>query len=144
MTETGGTGRKELNVSVVVLGRDNYTRWRIEIEDALRGHGLWWHASGAEPKKAEPSPLAAGADQTAKTAHAAKVKEFRDWDEKDSKARSIVRRTLDDVTFAHVQDCSSSKAILDRVKELRDPETTDVLMMGITTFFAESWRQEDD
>ena len=131
-------------MSVVVLGRDNYTRWRIEIEDALRGHGLWWHASGAEPKKNEPSPVVAGADQTARTAHAAKVKDFRDWDERDSKARSIIRRTLDDVTFAHVQDCKSSKAILDRVKELRDPKTTDVLMMGITTFFAETWREEDD
>ena len=140
MAEAGG--RKDVNV--VVLGRDNYTRWRIEVETALRGQGLYWHASGAEPQAKEPAALAAGADAAAKTAHDAKVKAFRDWDEKDSKARSIIMRTLDDVTFSHVADCTSSKAILDRIAELRDPKTTDVLMTGITAFFAETWDDEDD
>ena len=140
MAEAGG--RKDVNV--VVLGRDNYTRWRIEVETALRGQGLYWHASGAEPQAKEPAALAAGADAAAKTAHDAKVKAFRDWDEKDSKARSIIMRTLDDVTFSHVADCTSSKAILDRIAELRDPKTTDVLMTGITAFFAEKWDDEDD
>ena len=51
----------------------------------------------------------------------------------------VIMRTLDDMTFSHVADCSSSKAILDRVAELRDPKTTDVLMAGLTAFFAEMW-----
>ena len=140
MADAGG--RKDVNV--VLLGRDNYTRWRIEVETALRGQGLFWHASGAEPKKEEPAALASGADASAQTAYEAKVKAFRDWDEKDSKARSIVMRTLDDVTFSHVADCTSSKAILDRIAELRDPKTTDVLMTGITAFFAETWEHDDD
>lgn len=140
MAET--VGRKDVNV--VVLGRDNYARWRIEIETVLRGQGLYWHASGAEPKAEEPDVLPAGADNAARTAHTASLKSFRDWDEKDSKARSIIMRTLDDTTFSHVADCSSSKAILDRIAELRDPKTTDVLMTGLTAFFDEKWGADDE
>ena len=76
--------------------------------------------------------------------YADKLKAFRDWDEKDSKARSIIRRTLDDVSFCHVQELKSSKEILDRIKELRNPNTTDVLMDSITAFFSERWTSDDD
>lgn len=89
----------------------------------------------------DPGPLAPGGNAAD---HAAKVKSFREWDEKDSKARSIILRTLDDVTFSHVHDRDSAKAILDRIAELRDPKTTDVLMTGITGFFAETWHESDD
>ena len=140
MAET--SGRKEVNV--VALGRDNYQRWRIEVETALRGQGLYWHASGAEQRIEEPASLAAAATAVQKTEHEAKVKLYRAWDEKDSKARSIIMRTLDDTTFSHVADCMSSKAILDRISELRDPKTTDVLMTGLTAFFDERWQDDDD
>ena len=140
MAET--EGRKEVNV--VVLGRDNYGRWRIEVETALRGLGLYWHASGAEPRIGEPAALAAAATNAEKADHAAAVKSYRQWDEKDSKARMVIMRTLDDVTFSHVADCSSAKAILDRIAELRDPKTTDVLMTGLTAFFDEKWEADDD
>ena len=138
----GTEGRKEVNV--VVLGRDNYARWRIEVETALRGLGLYWHASGAEPRIKEPAALAAAATNAEKADHAAAVKSYRAVDEKDSKARSIIMRTLDDVTFNHAADCSSAKAILDRIAELRDPKTTDVLMTGLTAFFDEKWEADDD
>ena len=68
----GTGGRKDVNV--VVLGRDNNARWRIEVETALRGQGLYWHASGAEPRIDEPAALAAAATNDQKTAHAAAVK----------------------------------------------------------------------
>ena len=138
----GTEGRKEVNV--VVLGRDNYARWRIEVETALRGLGLYWIASGADPRIKEPAALGAAATNAEKADHAAAVKSYRVWDEKDSKARSIIMRTLDDMTFSHVADCSSAKAILDRIAELRDPKTTDVLMTGLTAFFAEMWDADDD
>ena len=131
--------RKEAHV--VTLSRDNYTRWRIELETALRGHGLWWHASGVEERVDEPGQMAAGGRAAE---HAALVKSFREWDEKDSKARTVIIRTLDDVTFSHVADCTSSKSILERIAELRDPKTTDVLMTGITAFFSETWHETDD
>ena len=140
MAET--SGRKEVNV--VALGRDNYSRWRIEVETALRGQGLYWHASGAEPRIEEPAPLAAAATAEQRTEHEAAVKSYRAWDEKDSKARTVIMRTLDDITFSHVADCTSSKAILDRICELRDPKTTDVLMTGLTAFFDEKWQEDDD
>ena len=131
-------------MTVVALGRDNYARWRIEVETALRGQGLYWHASGAEPRIEEPAALAAAATAVQRTEHEANVKSYRAWDEKDSKARSVIMRTLDDTTFSHVADCTSSKAILDRISELRDPKTTDVLMTGLTAFFDEKWHEDDD
>ena len=140
MAET--SGRKEVNV--VALGRDNYSRLRIEVETALRGQGLYWHASGAEPRIEEPAALAAAATAEQRTEHEEAVKSYRAWDEKDSKARTVIMRTLDDITFSHVADCTSSKAILDRICELRDPKTTDVLMTGLTAFFDEKWQEDDD
>ena len=57
-------GRKEVNV--VVLGRDNYGRWRIEVETALRGLGLYWIASGTDPRIEEPAALGAAATNAEK------------------------------------------------------------------------------
>ena len=121
---------------VVTLTKDNYVRCRTEIEDALRGHGLYWVASGKDKVVAEPAEEVSG--------YADKLKAFRDFDEKDSKARSIIRRTLDDISFCHVQDLKSSKEILDRIKELRNPQSTDILMDTITAFFSETWLSDDD
>ena len=128
------SGRKEVNV--VTLGRDNYARWRREIDAALRGHGLIWVADGTDKKPMVP----AAADAN----HAARKKEAREWESADSKAQSIIMRTLDDMTFSHVADCVSAKTMMERISELRDPKTTDVLTTGITAFFAETWSAGDD
>ena len=114
------SGRKEVNV--VTLGRDNYARWRREIDAALRGHGLIWVADGTDKKPMVP----AAADAN----HAARKKEAREWESADSKAQSIIMRTLDDMTFSHVADCVSAKTMMERISELRDPKTTDVLIQG--------------
>ena len=128
------SGRKEVNV--VALGRDNYARWRREIDAALRGHGLIWIADGTDKKPVVPAAGDAN--------YAAKKKEGREWESSDSKAQSIIMRTLDDLTFSHVADCVSAKSMMERISELRDPRTTDVLMTGITAFFAETWSAGDD
>ena len=132
--EMAESGRKEVNV--VTLGRDNFARWRREIDAALRGHGLIWVADGTDVK-----PVVPAADDAN---HAAKKKEAREWESADSKAQSIIMRTLDDLTFSHVADCESAKSMMERISELRDPKTTDVLMTGITAFFAETWSAGDD
>ena len=80
---------------------------------------------------------AAGASEAA-------VKKYKEWIKEDAKARSIIRRTLDDVAHAHVQDCKTAKDIMERIRQLRDPRTTDVLMTSITAFFAEKWKDDDD
>ena len=128
------SSRKEGSQEVVVLSRSNYARWRIEVEAALRGRGLYWHASGAEVQVADPGPEGT----------AAAIKKYREWDEKDSKARSLILRSLDDESFSHVADCLTSKAVLDRIAELRDPKTTDALMTGVNAFFVEQWHDWDD
>ena len=128
------SGRKEVNV--VALGRDNFARWRREVDAALRGHGLIWVADGTDKKPVVPAAGDAN--------FATKKKEAREWESSDSKAQSIIMRTLDDLTFSHVADCVSAKSMMERISELRDPKTTDVLMTGITAFFAETWNAGDD
>lgn len=133
----------KVNAKGIRLERHNYSRWRIEVEDALRGNGLWLLVTGEEKAVGKPV-LAAGADQAAITAHGKVLKEYLEQDGRDSKARSLIRRTLDDVDFSHVQDCATAKQIMDRLRELRDPKTTDVLMTSMTGFFAEVWKENDD
>ena len=116
---------------LLTLTRKNYARWIIEVEDVLRSKSLWSHVTGrvtvvAEPKEDEDS------------------KPFDAWDSKDSKARSIIRGSLDEATFNHVRDCKTSKQIIDRIRELREPKTTDALMTSLTEFFATGWKDEDD
>jgi hypothetical protein len=120
--------------SIVTLGRDNYARWRIEVETALRGKGLWQYVTGDVPVVAAP----------ASDAQAQAKKDYWAWDEKDATARAAIIRTLDDVTFNHVADCLSSKAIYERIAELRDPKSVDVLMASTESFFGETWQQVDD
>ena len=127
-------GDKDNAGKVSKLTRDNYGRWRIEIKDVLRGKALWAFADGTKLKPTAPE---AGAN-------AAAIKEYEDWETSDSKARAIIRRTLDDTTFNHVQDCETSKEIVDRIRELREPKTTDVLMTSLTEFFSVSWKSSDD
>ena len=118
------------------LGRDNYHRWQVEITNALRSHGLWLYATGIEPVVAEPADPNAGD-------YKAKMKAFLEFDKNDAKARNIIIATLNEETFNHVHDCVTSKKMLDRIRELRDPKTTDTLMTGIMAFFAETWRDDD-
>ena len=118
------------------LGRDNYHRWQVEITNALRSHGLWLYATGIETVVAEPADPNAGD-------YKAKMKAFLEFDKNDAKARNIIIATLNEETFNHVHDCVTSKKMLDRIRELRDPKTTDTLMSGIMAFFAETWRDDD-
>lgn len=118
------------------LTRENYSRWRDEMEDILWSHDLWGHASGGVKAPVVPAEGDGGRE--------AALKQYSEWQVKDSKARALIKRTLDDQTFSHVQDCKSSAEILDRIKTLRDPRTTDALMTEVTAFFEDKWRDGDD
>src|SRR6266498_4937305 len=119
------------DVHVVKLGSDNYQRWLIELEDALRSLGLWRHVTG---KVTKPREKGDGSNE----------KEVDEWDRKDSKARSVIRRTLDEVCFNHVRDCLTSKGILDRIRELREPKTVSVLLEALKDFMTFTWKESDD
>ena len=126
-------------VKVSMLSRDNYQRWSIEVMNTLMGHGLWMYASGEvervlQPDKPDPVTVQYKAD----------LKKYMEWQEKDSRARSIIMSTLDTIVFNHVADCQSSCEILKRIRELRDPHTTDVLMGSMTDFLNEKWKEDDD
>lgn len=77
------------DIRVTKLSKTTYSRWKIEIRDALESHRIWEIASG-------------NVDQPQEVSEAGIVKnkkEIEDWKAKDSKARSIIWSTLDDTTF---------------------------------------------
>ena len=129
----GDETRSETGMRVGTLTRSNYPRWITDMEDFLTGLRLWGHASGDVAVKEKPAP---GAGEAA-------VKAYEDWKEKDAKAKNIIRRTLDDEMYAHVQDCLTAKDIMVRIRELRDPRTTDVLAKSLADFMSESWQETD-
>ena len=120
------------NVKIIELNNDNYGRWIISIQDALEGHKLWSIVDGKTSKPADSNSDA--------TIH----KTYLEWIANDATARSIIRSTLDEVTFNHVRDCATSKAVLDRIKELREPKTASSQMTAMTRFFTTTWQDTDD
>jgi len=75
------------DVRVTRLTKATYNRWKIEIRDILESHRIWEVAAGITPKSKEIK---------AQDGTVTNTKEIDDWKVKDSKARSVIRSTLDD------------------------------------------------
>jgi len=71
------------------------------------------------------------------------VKEIDDWRVKDSKARSVIRSTLDDTMFDQVCDCETSADIMKRIKAFFEPKTLNALLELLREFFGYSWKPND-
>lgn len=113
------------DIRVTKLSKATYSRWKIEIRDALESHRIWEIAAGITIKPEEVM----GENRIAN------IKEIEDWRVKDSKARSIVRSTLDDTTFDQVCDCETSADIIRRIKSIFEPKTLNVLLELLRKFF---------
>jgi len=74
------------DIRVTKLLKASYSRWKIEIRDALESHRIWEIASGNVSKPQEIN-ISDGS--------VTNRKEIEEWKAKDSKARSIIRSTLD-------------------------------------------------
>ena len=122
----------QFSVNVVTLDRDNYPRWSLVVENVLRGNGLWPHVLGKVTKPDE--------DYSTETT----TEKWSKWDRKDSKAKSIILASLNETDFNHVRDCATSEKIWERIRELREPKTTDILMSAMTDFFNTRWETDDD
>ena len=116
------------DIEVSKLGVDNYSRWKIEIEDALDAAELADVVRGIE---AMPTNLS---DPT----------KIASWKKKDSRARTIIRKTLSDVYFNHTRDCRTSKEIYDRIIDLKEPKSVNVLLQSWQEFHTYSWKEGDD
>ncbi|XP_055355072.1 uncharacterized protein LOC129600541 [Paramacrobiotus metropolitanus] len=79
-------------IKVTVLNGSNYARWRVEVEDVLTGEGVWSIVDGSNKMPRD--------DPADEKKHAA----YNKWISGDGKARSILRATLDDVTFNQWKD----------------------------------------
>jgi len=121
------------DVRVTRLTKETYNRWKIEIRDILESHRIWEVAAGTTPKSKEIK---------AQDGTVTNTKEIDDWKVKDSKARSVIRSTLDDTTFDQVCDCESTD-ILKRVKALYEPKTLNALLEALREFFIYSWKSDD-
>lgn len=62
---------------------------------------------------------------------------------KDTKARAIIRSTLDDTTFDQVCDCETSVDIMKRIKAFYKPKTLNALLELLREFFIYSWKTDD-
>lgn len=120
-------------IRVTKLSKATYNRWKIEIRDALESHRIWEIASGTADKPQEKR------DESGTVTNRREVEE---WKAKDSKARSIIRSTLDDTTFDQVCDCESSADILKRIKAINEPKTLNVLLELLREFFSYSWKPD--
>jgi len=121
------------DIRVTKLSKASYSRWKIEIRDALESHRIWEIASGTVSKPQEVN-ISDGST--------ANRKEIEEWKAKDSKARSIIRSTLDDTTFDQVCDCESSADILKRIKIIYEPKTLNVLLELLREFFGYAWKSD--
>ncbi|XP_011858586.1 PREDICTED: uncharacterized protein LOC105556124 [Vollenhovia emeryi] len=121
------------DIRVTKLSKAAYNRWRIEIRDALESHRIWEVASNVTVKPEETKT-----DDGAIT----NKREIEDWKVKDSKARSIIRSTLDDATFDQVCDCESSADIMRRIKTIYEPKTLNVLLELLRDFFGYNWKPD--
>ena len=115
------------------LSEDSYGRWIVDIQDVLEGAGLWRIANGSLMK---PTPV------TGFNGSITNVGNIEDW-EKDSRARALIRRTLESVTFDQVVDCVNSASILKRIREMFEPKTVNMLMGALREFFVLTWKPED-
>lgn len=120
-------------IRVTKLSKSTYNRWKIEIRDALESHRIWEIASSFSGKPQEIS----NADGIV-----VNKKDIDDWKARDSKARSIIRSTLDDTTFDQVCDCESSADIMKRIKAVYEPKTLNVLIELLREFFVYSWKPD--
>lgn len=120
-------------IRVTKLSKSTYNRWKIEIRDALESHRIWEIASNFSGKPQEVS----NADGIV-----VNKKDIDDWKARDSKARSIIRSTLDDTTFDQVCDCESSADIMKRIKAVYEPKTLNVLLELLREFFVYSWKSD--
>ena len=115
---------------LLTLTRDNYARWIIEVEDVLRSKSLWSHVTGrvtvvAEMKTRTASCSTLGTRRTQRPDQSSVVH----WTKQRSTTCEIAR---------------TSKQIIDRIRELREPKTTVALMTSLTEFFATGWKRRYD
>ena len=113
------------DIELPKLGPDNYSRWKLEIEDILNSNGLWSVVNGTSVCPINPM----------------KVKEIEEWSRNDSKAKCVLRRTLTDVYFNHTRDCRTGKAIFDRIVELMEPKSVNVLLHSWQEFHSYTWME---
>lgn len=123
------------DIRVAKLTKATYGRWKIEIRDVLESYRIWEITTGRTTK---PNEVKSG------DGIVTNVKEIDDWKAKDSKARSVIRSTLDDTTFNQVCDCETSADIMKRIKAIYEPKTLNALLELLREFFIYSWKSDDN
>ena len=119
------------SVNAVKLDDNNYDQWSLVIENVLRSNGLWPYVLG---KVVKPPEDYSSAPTTEK---------WVAWDSKDSKAKAIILCSLDTIMINVVRDCETSKIMWDRIKDLREPKTSDILTSALTMFFSMTWPKDE-
>ena len=120
-------------IRVTKLSKATYSRWKIEIRDALESHRIWEVAGGITIKPEE----ARNNDGI--------ITNYKDIEDLEGKRQqsslnySVI--TLDDTTFDQICDCESS-ADMKRIKTVYEPKTLNVLLELLREFFIYSWKPD--
>lgn len=122
------------DIRVTKLTKATYGRWKIEIRDVLESYRIWEVTTRRTIKPTEVS---------SENGVVTNVKEIDDWKAKNSKAWSVIRSTLDDITFDQVCDCETSADIMKRIKACYEPKTLNALLEVLREFFVYSWKSDD-
>ena len=100
----------------IILKGDNYPRWRANTTLLLKSASAWLVVEGTEVR--DP------ADATKQAA----------WDKKDLDAQAIIIPSLDDTQFNHVQNCTTAKAIWEKLKEVNSDSSVLNKQQALTKF----------
>lgn len=123
------------DIRVTKLTKSTYARWKIQIRDVLECYRVWEIATGDIAKPVEIK----NQDGTI-----VNIKDINDWRVKDSKARAVIRSTLDDTTFDQVCDCETSVDIVKRIKAIYEPKTLNVMVELLRELLTYTWKPDDN
>ena len=98
----------------VILGDNNYGRWKTIITSILEAKEVIDVVTGVT---AQPAVPAAGAV-------AAVVTAYKAWKKDDATARVILVSSLDDQHEQFVRGCTTSKQIMDTIRRLKESTAT--------------------
>ena len=107
---------KKIDLShVVKLDDSNYQRWKLQMTIVLKAAELWDIVSGTTPCPA------VAADKPA-------------WEKKDVEAQAILVPTLGKTQTNHVYNCTTSKEIFDRLKDVNSDSSSLNKQHTLTSF----------
>ena len=106
-----------------ILTKDNYPRWKYDINVILMARDLLKMSQGSEKL---PSALAADADNATKEDY---NKKYTEWVQRDAKAREILTRSLDSRHHDLIRSCTTAYGITKTLMSMHEQKSSQNLFL---------------